>query len=122
MTGGRELLLLAVMPLLVRCQKPSVSMSPRLESIFTGDLFYLYCKDVSSGDTATWYFNNKALENKNSILKIAPAASKNSGTYQCKINDRKSDDFHVRVLGKVQRKTLSSNPIKMQRNVRCSLL
>ncbi|XP_047233158.1 uncharacterized protein LOC124875207 [Girardinichthys multiradiatus] len=98
MTGGRELLLLAVMPLLVRCQKPSVSMYPRLESIFTGDLFYLYCKDVSNGSTATWYFNNEALENKNSILKIAPAASKNSGTYQCKIKDTRSDDFHVRVL------------------------
>ncbi|KAK5601214.1 hypothetical protein CRENBAI_002771 [Crenichthys baileyi] len=87
MTSGRELLLLAV------------SMPPHLKSIFTGDLFYLYCKDGSSGGTATWYFNNTALQKEqNRTMKIAPAGSKNSGSYKCEINGHKSDEFLVHVL------------------------
>ncbi|KAM4525967.1 uncharacterized protein V3H82_000428 [Fundulus diaphanus] len=96
MTGGRELLLLAVVPLLVRCQqKPTVSMSPNLTQIFTGDLFHLHCKDDQSSSDATWYFNDE-WQSGNKNLKIV-ATSKDSGRYRCEINGQRSDDLSIKV-------------------------
>ncbi|XP_043957664.1 uncharacterized protein LOC122822796 isoform X2 [Gambusia affinis] len=108
MTGGRELLLLAVIALLVPTeQKPTVSMTPRLKEIFTGDLLYLHCDDGDqTGSPATWDFNGKQAKQSNS-LKIAAASAKDSGTYKCTINGQTSDDFNLKVLEYVPMASLS---------------
>ncbi|XP_012718572.2 uncharacterized protein LOC105926701 [Fundulus heteroclitus] len=108
MTGGRELLLLAVIPLLVRCQqKPTVSMSPNLTQIFTGDLLHLHCKDGQSGGDATWYFNDKRQDKgKNKTLKIV-ATSKDSGRYRCEISGQMSDELSIKVYEYVPIASLS---------------
>ncbi|XP_015237871.1 PREDICTED: uncharacterized protein LOC107089535 [Cyprinodon variegatus] len=102
MTGGQELLLLAaVIPLLVRCQsKPTVSISPPLTEIFTGDLFYLHCKDGQSGSQATWSFNDTAVDassSGNNILRIPTASLMNSGNYKCTISGQTSDQLPIKV-------------------------
>ncbi|XP_071319228.1 uncharacterized protein [Trachinotus anak] len=98
MSGRKHLLLLAVFLLLERChQKPNVSMSPKFENIFYGDLFYLSC-DKASGSGVKWYFNDKQTAATESLWKIAVASSNDSGAYQCESNGEKSDVFSINVL------------------------
>ncbi|XP_055360573.1 uncharacterized protein LOC114846266 [Betta splendens] len=98
MSGGKQLLLLAVLLLLERCQqKPQVMMSPNVEQVFSGDLFYLKCNDSKSVTPATWYQNDARIL-MTTHYKIAVAQQSHSGQYECEINGEKSDKYQVTVL------------------------
>ncbi|KAM8729494.1 uncharacterized protein AB9X84_026725 [Acanthopagrus schlegelii] len=92
MRGGIHLLLLAVSVLLARCQqKPQVSVSPTLNEIFSGDLFYLSCDNSLSGSTVKWYFNGTEQAVETKTWRVASATPDQSGSYQCEISGQKSD-------------------------------
>ncbi|XP_074475315.1 uncharacterized protein LOC141758108 isoform X2 [Sebastes fasciatus] len=96
MRGMKHLLLLAVFVILARCQqKPQVSMSPKLEEIYSGDLFFLRCDNSASGSTVKWYFNDMEQTLTTETWKIGVAAPKHSGSYQCESNGQKSDAFPI---------------------------
>ncbi|XP_044035579.1 uncharacterized protein LOC122868072 isoform X2 [Siniperca chuatsi] len=99
MRGGKYLLLLAVFVVLARCQQmPQVSMSPKLKYIFSGDLFNLSCESTSE-NTVKWYVNNTEERlQTNKTWKIAVAAPKHSGVYQCESNGKRSGNFSIKVL------------------------
>ncbi|XP_041830905.1 uncharacterized protein LOC121633091 isoform X2 [Melanotaenia boesemani] len=99
MGGGKHLLLLPAIVLLVRCQDiPQVSMLPSLKDIFVGDRFYLHCDSSSSGDTVEWYLNEKSLSQTNKTLRIAAAGPDDSGSYKCESNGKKSSNLDIIVL------------------------
>ncbi|XP_051274261.1 uncharacterized protein LOC127373650 isoform X2 [Dicentrarchus labrax] len=98
MSGGQHLLLLAAFVVLARCQqRPTVSISPNLKHIFSGDLLFLSCGD--SGTSVKWYFNDNEVKTQTyKTWKIAVATSKNTGSYQCESNGQKSEIFSIEVL------------------------
>ncbi|XP_018520078.1 uncharacterized protein LOC108875553 [Lates calcarifer] len=99
MSGGKQLPFLAVFVLLVRCQqKPTVTMTPELKTIFSGDLFYLGCNSKTSGSSVKWYFNDSEQHQTKEIFEIAVASPKHSGSYQCETNGQKSDTFSISVI------------------------
>ncbi|XP_070847233.1 uncharacterized protein [Chaetodon trifascialis] len=96
MMGIKHLLLLAASVLLARCQqKPQVSMSPKLDQIFSGDLLYLSCDTGTGPSTVMWYLNNEKQLVTDKTWKIAVAAAKDSGSYVCESNGLRSDSFNV---------------------------
>ncbi|XP_028424371.1 B-cell receptor CD22 [Perca flavescens] len=107
MRGVQHLLLLAVFALLARCQqKPQVSVSPMLNQIFSGDLFFLRCN--SSGSSVTWYIDNDKKTITNDTWKIGAASPKHSGNYQCQSESgQKSDNFKINVLDYVPSASLT---------------
>ncbi|XP_035523950.1 uncharacterized protein LOC118332659 [Morone saxatilis] len=98
MSGG-HLLLLAAFVVLARCQpKPTVSILPNLKQIFSGDLLYLSCDNIT-GSNVKWYFNNNLDKRQiNKTWKIAVATSNNNGSYQCESNGQKSVSLPLKVL------------------------
>lgn len=106
MRGGRHLLLLAVFVVLARCQQnPQVSVSPPLEQIFPGDLFYLSCDN--SGSNVKWYFNNIEQTLTSKTWKIAAASPKHTGLYQCESNGQKSSTRSISVHDYLPKASLS---------------
>ncbi|XP_037836562.1 uncharacterized protein LOC108237157 isoform X2 [Kryptolebias marmoratus] len=98
MAGGKQLLLLAAFLPLIRCQQtPTVSMLPDLKQVFPGDLLFLTCSGSSTGEV-TWYLNDKVLKSKDKTLKIAAAEPKDSGSYSCEINGKRSANLSLTVL------------------------
>ncbi|GAA6227940.1 uncharacterized protein LOC108875553 isoform X1 [Lates japonicus] len=99
MSGGKQLQFLAVFVLLVRCQqKPTVTMTPELKMIYSGDLFYLSCNSSTSGSSVKWYLNNSQQQQTNEIFQIAVASPKHSGSYQCETNGQMSETFPISVM------------------------
>ncbi|XP_068438597.1 uncharacterized protein [Clinocottus analis] len=99
MKGIQHLLLLAELVLLARCQqKPHIHISPTLKQIFSGDLITLSCRNSTSGSRVKWYFDGAEQTLTDTIWRIAVAAPKHSGSYQCESNGEKSDVFSIDVL------------------------
>ncbi|XP_029954188.1 uncharacterized protein LOC115393352 [Salarias fasciatus] len=97
MLGGKHLVLLAAITVLVKCQKPEVSMSPPLKQVFTGDLFYLQCDGSSSHNSVKWYMNDEEQTWTKKFWKIPAAKPQNSGSYRCEVNGQRSDGLQVHV-------------------------
>lgn len=100
MIGGKHLLLLAEFMLLARCQeKLTVSMWPKLEEFFPGDLFYLSCDNIASSSRVQWYLNNTVVKQSptSETWKIAVASPKHSGFYHCENNGQRSDNLFINV-------------------------
>uniref|UniRef100_A0A3B5ACZ9 Uncharacterized LOC103373069 n=1 Tax=Stegastes partitus TaxID=144197 RepID=A0A3B5ACZ9_9TELE len=73
-----------------------LSMSPKLEQIFTGDLFYLTCDEGVS--PVKWYKDGVENTWTNKMVKIPAASPQHSGSYQCESNGQRSDSFSIEVL------------------------
>lgn len=77
-------------------------MSPELEQVHIGDLFYLHCwPRGDSSDPVMWFHNDKALQTSSDELKIEFAASEHSGTYHCEIGGSSGNTLFISVLSKL---------------------
>ncbi|XP_025765510.1 uncharacterized protein LOC109203269 isoform X2 [Oreochromis niloticus] len=95
MGSGKHLLLIAVLPLLVRCQKPQVSMVPAFKMAFIGDTVYLKCNPSES--SVTWHKDNGERIVGEDTLKVEIKNSNDGGSYQCETSGTKSDPLSVNV-------------------------
>ncbi|XP_028263789.1 uncharacterized protein LOC114437347 isoform X2 [Parambassis ranga] len=96
MRGEKHLLLLAAFAVLAGCQ-PQVLLSPPLPQIFTGDLLYLNCDNITDGGQVTWYLNDTRQTETSKTIKIAAASPTDSGNYYCKSNEQRSGDYVLKV-------------------------
>uniref|UniRef100_A0A669EBU7 Ig-like domain-containing protein n=1 Tax=Oreochromis niloticus TaxID=8128 RepID=A0A669EBU7_ORENI len=96
MGSGKHLLLIAVLPLLVRCQKPQVLMVPALRKAFIGDTVYLKCN--TSASPVTWHKPNGERIVGEDPLKVEIKNSNDGGSYWCETSGTKSDPVLVNVM------------------------
>ncbi|CAI5659249.1 unnamed protein product [Oreochromis niloticus] len=95
MGSGKHLLLIAVLPLLVRCQKPQVLMVPAFKMAFIGDTVYLKCN--TSASPVTWHKDNRELIVGEDPLKVEIKNLNDGGSYWCETSGTKSDPVSVNV-------------------------
>uniref|UniRef100_A0A3P8PPM1 Ig-like domain-containing protein n=1 Tax=Astatotilapia calliptera TaxID=8154 RepID=A0A3P8PPM1_ASTCA len=96
MASGKHLLLIAVLPLMVRCQKPQVLMVPAFKMAFIGDTVYLKCNPSAS--SVTWHKPNAETIDGQDTLKVEIKNSNDGGPYWCEISRTKSDPVSVNVM------------------------
>ncbi|XP_030611070.1 uncharacterized protein LOC115798373 [Archocentrus centrarchus] len=91
MGNGKHLMLFAVLPLLVRGQKPQVYATPAFKSFFIGDSVYLTCNTTEN--SVIWYKNDQQIDQlKTWNIKINSAESER---YYCETSGGKSDVFSI---------------------------
>ncbi|XP_063338167.1 uncharacterized protein LOC134633222 [Pelmatolapia mariae] len=95
MGSGKHLLLIAVLPLLVRCQNLKVLMVPAFKMAFTGDTVYLKCNPSAS--SVTWHKPNGEPIIGTDTLKVEIKNSNDGGSYQCETSGTRSDPVLVNV-------------------------
>ncbi|XP_039472510.1 uncharacterized protein zgc:154125 [Oreochromis aureus] len=95
MGSGKHLLLIAVLPLLVRCQNPKVSMVPAFKMAFIGDTVYLKCDP--SANPVTWHKDNGERIVGEDTLKVEIKNSNDGGSYWCETSGTMSDPLSVNV-------------------------
>ncbi|KAL3967551.1 ATP-dependent RNA helicase DDX3X [Sarotherodon galilaeus] len=96
MGSGKHLLLIAVLPLLVRCQKPQALMVPAFKMAFIGDTVYLKCN--TSASSVTWHKPNGEPIVGEDPLKVEIKNLNDGGSYWCETSGEKSDPLSVNVM------------------------